>query len=256
MKLKGNFGTCYICDNQDKKHGLQTIQPRSFDLAITDPPYNIKYSCPCGLGDSPKTSADLKNSSHFYEDSMTPEEYANWCNGWMTELKRVAANVIFTPGNPNLRMWYILEPDLHDVLIWYKANSQSGASKAAYFLKHEVIIVLRKPAVRYPMSVLVFPLRNGFLHENTYTHPAPKDKTFWKFLIETQKPTSVIDPFLGSGTTAEVCEELGIPWVGYEKDPVYSSDIKLRIEKGMELRKKPKQQKITGYMEEKLLISP
>ena len=28
--------------------------------------------------------------------------------------------------------------------------------------------------------------------------------------------TGVIDPFLGSGTTAVACAELGVPFIGYE----------------------------------------
>ncbi len=41
---------------------------------------------------------------------------------------------------------------------------------------------------------------------------------------------SVADPFLGSGTTGVACVELGLPFVGIEKDPVYFDIACKRIE--------------------------
>ena len=39
----------------------------------------------------------------------------------------------------------------------------------------------------------------------------------------------MIDPFIGSGTTAEECIKLGIPYLGYEINKVYKQDIDLRL---------------------------
>jgi hypothetical protein len=41
-------------------------------------------------------------------------------------------------------------------------------------------------------------------------------------------PCTVIDPFLGSGTTAEAAEVLGRQWVGYEINPDYHALITAR----------------------------
>lgn len=40
----------------------------------------------------------------------------------------------------------------------------------------------------------------------------------------------VVDPFMGSGTTAVACHALGLPFVGIEKDPVYFDIACRRIE--------------------------
>ena len=42
---------------------------------------------------------------------------------------------------------------------------------------------------------------------------------------------TVIDPFMGSGTTGVACAELGVDFVGIELDPVYFEIAKSRIEK-------------------------
>ena len=41
---------------------------------------------------------------------------------------------------------------------------------------------------------------------------------------------TVIDPFMGSGTTGIACAELGVDFVGIELDPVYFEIAKSRIE--------------------------
>ena len=55
-------------------------------------------------------------------------------------------------------------------------------------------------------------------------------------LLEDLKPKSVIDPFMGSGTTAEVCLKLGIPYCGYEKEIIYKQDIDKRIKRGIQFK--------------------
>ncbi len=82
-------------------------------------------------------------------------------------------------------------------------------------------------------------LNNGFLREKcNYIHPCPKDPKLWKYIIGNIKPKSVLDPFMGSGTTAEICTKLGIPWLGYEINEVYSQDINKRLKN---CKKEPKQ---------------
>jgi DNA modification methylase len=43
-------------------------------------------------------------------------------------------------------------------------------------------------------------------------------------------PSVVLDPFMGSGTTAEVAESLGRRWVGYELNPAYHALIAARTQ--------------------------
>jgi site-specific DNA-methyltransferase (adenine-specific) len=41
----------------------------------------------------------------------------------------------------------------------------------------------------------------------------------------------ILDPFLGSGTTAVVCERLGRRWLGCELNPDYAAMAEARIER-------------------------
>ena len=44
----------------------------------------------------------------------------------------------------------------------------------------------------------------------------------------TKKGDTVLDPFMGSGTTAQIAQKLGRKWVGIELNPKYIEIIKRR----------------------------
>lgn len=67
------------------------------------------------------------------------------------------------------------------------------------------------------------------------THPTVKPKELIKYLIQLSTPLSdeniIIDPFMGSGTTAVACKELGYNYIGFELINEYVDIEKQRIEK-------------------------
>ncbi|MFW9972967.1 MAG: DNA methyltransferase [Candidatus Odinarchaeota archaeon] len=60
------------------------------------------------------------------------------------------------------------------------------------------------------------------------------------------RPKSVLDRFMGSGTTAEVCTKLGIPWFRYEMNKNFKQDIETRLKNCV---KEPQQINLLKYME-------
>ena len=65
------------------------------------------------------------------------------------------------------------------------------------------------------------------------THPTVKPLALMKYLCTLLKmPGSeqiILDPFLGSGTTGIACKELGINFIGIEKEPEYCEIAVKRI---------------------------
>lgn len=78
--------------------------------------------------------------------------------------------------------------------------------------------------------------------ENT-EHPTQKpEKLIAKLLLASSRPGDrVLDPFLGSGTTAVVSRKLGRRWIGIESDPAYCCLAERRLELAAE------QPEIQGY---------
>ena len=62
-------------------------------------------------------------------------------------------------------------------------------------------------------------------------HPTVKPVALMKYLIRlvTPKGGKVLDPFLGSGTTAVAAIEEGVEWIGCEREPEYVEIIKARV---------------------------
>jgi site-specific DNA-methyltransferase (adenine-specific) len=63
-------------------------------------------------------------------------------------------------------------------------------------------------------------------------HPTVKPVQLMRYLIRlvTPKGGTVLDPFLGSGTTAVAAIEEGVAWIGCEREPEYLEIIKARVE--------------------------
>ena len=72
-------------------------------------------------------------------------------------------------------------------------------------------------------------------------HPTVKPVQLMRYLIRlvTPKGGTVLDPFLGSGTTAVAAIEEGVAWIGCEREPEYLEIIEARVaaaQPGMDLR--------------------
>ena len=79
---------------------------------------------------------------------------------------------------------------------------------------------------KHPTTLLSFSVR-----ENRGEHPTQKPVSLFAYLIETYVPPGgvVLDPFLGSGTTAVAAERTGRGWMGAEKSAEYCDVIRRRV---------------------------
>lgn len=80
-------------------------------------------------------------------------------------------------------------------------------------------------------------LRVSREYRNRTSHPAVFPVELTTKLIEAFPCKTVIDPFIGSGTTAISCERIGIKWIGIEKSEKYCEIAAKRIEKESKQKK-------------------
>ena len=218
--IKGKFGECRLCDNMDEKAGMPSLEAGSWDLCLTDYPYNVKFTGKAFGGTE-------------YSDTKTAAEYQAFCQRSFIELTRITKGQIIFCGNMNLNMWIKSIAEPLDVAFHYAPNKQSRG-KGYMCPKHEVILLYNE--IQLGKSVYKFNTEFQLIKN----HPCPNNPKLYRALIQDSGYHSVLDPFLGSGTTAQVCEELGIPWLGYELNvgadgnPAgYDLAIKQRIANGI-----------------------
>jgi site-specific DNA-methyltransferase (adenine-specific) len=84
---------------------------------------------------------------------------------------------------------------------------------------------------KYATNILRVPSLKGASKEKI-GHPSQKPLALIRQLVlSSSRPDDVVlDPFLGSGTTAEAAEAAGRAWVGIELDPAYVEMARARIE--------------------------
>ena len=222
--LQGNFGQCFFCDNMDENYGLPILPPKSWDLCLTDPPYNLDYDGSIQINKN-------MDKKIFYNDTV--KNYEDFSKKWFKLTMEKVKTLIFTPGNKNIFLWGKIELPI-DYAFNYKVNCCSRSSLFRFYRGEPILFYGKfRHQLDYYSNVFENYIDNGFLDTSKFIHPSPKSLKLWKELIIRTKPTSVIDPFLGSGTTAQVCEHLGIPWLGYEIMEEYAPDIEKRIKKGI-----------------------
>jgi len=209
-----------IDDCLNNFNGLKRLKDKSFDLAMLDPPWNIEY-------DGAKGSTYNKTSTGLYIDKI--ENYQEWCLEWFNQIQRTCKKVVFACGRQNLKMWYrISDPD--DIFFWFKPNGTYG-SRIATFNDAMVFLFYGKTGRYFHSNVFKESATNQFMRKYDVVHSSPKNYNVWRDIIKSLKPKSVLDPFLGSGTTAQACKELGIKYcLGYEIDKRFVKDIKYRLD--------------------------
>lgn len=219
---------------------MADMDAESVRLIVTSPPYNIKNSTGNGLkngngGKWPK--AALQKGYNGHDDCLPHDDYVAWQRECLTAMMRVIRpdGAIFY--NHKWRVQNGLLQDRADILdgfpvrqiiIWERSGG-INFNPGYYLPNYEVIYLICKPKFKLAGG------RNGAgciwrVHqESNNPHPAPFPVELAARCIDSVKAGPVLDPFLGSGTTAIAAEQIGVDWIGIEKSIEYVNMARERI---------------------------
>ena len=229
----------------------RAIAPASIDLIITSPPYNV----------------DIQYNSH--DDKISYEEYLafskRWmkrCSGWLKDDGRFCLNI---PLDKNKGGQQSVGADLttiakkcgfayHSTIVWNEGNisrrtawgSWMSASAPYVIAPVELIIVLYKKSWKKTSGSRESDIsREEFMEwtnglwtfngerKTKIGHPAPfpvelplRCMKLFSFVNDT-----VLDPFMGSGSTLVAASRCNRKGIGIEIDPRYCELAEGRIEK-------------------------
>ena len=231
--------------NGDSLKELKKIPDGSFDLIFADPPYNLQLRNKLIRPD--RSKVDAVNDKWDQFQSFT--EYDLFTNNWLKECKRIlkkngsiwvigSYHNIFRVGVKiqDLGFWI-----LNDV-IWNKNNPMPNFRGTRFTNAHETLIWASKDKnSKYTFnyqslkclnddlqmrSTWNLPICNGnerLKEKGKKVHSTQKPEALLHrvLLASTNKNDTVLDPFLGSGTTAVVAKKLGRIFYGIEKEKKY-----------------------------------
>lgn len=220
---------------------MKDMPSKSVDVIVTSPPYNLKNSTGNGMKDGRGgkwSNAALINGYDNYDDNMPYDEYVAWQRECLTEMYRIIKNDGAIFYNHKWRVQAGLLQDRHEILegfpirqiiIWKRKGGINF--NAGYFLPtYEVIYLIAKPDFKLAPKSNHYGDIWEFMQEQKNAHPAPFPVALIDRIVTSTTGQIIMDPFMGSGTTAVVAAGLGRDYIGIELSPTYCKMAEERIE--------------------------
>jgi len=194
--------------------GLKQIEDNSVDCIITDPPYGINYKSNHYKGENPHTPI-INDDTLFIP---------------MNELKRVlkptgAMFIFFSHKVP------LVDKDLKNVIIWVKNNWTAGDLYGDFGNQYECIGFIPNKEFKIKGKRYSNIWNFDRLPADKLKHPTQKPKSIIRRIIQvaSKEEDIVLDPFMGSGTTAVVSKEMNRKFIGFEIEESYFNIINERL---------------------------
>ena len=191
------------------------------DLIVTSPPWNAK-----------------KNYGDYTDDNKP--DFDDWLQRLCSEMERVAKNALYVYMSQD-HMW-TLQKSLKGFRQWLFYHRRNLG--ATWHIRNPWIKTITPIAMSWPngkismvnpginVSTMDFiagvnPQSN--FNTNKRLHPAQDPVAAYLPLIARTPCETVYDPFMGSGTTAMTCLQLGKNYIGSELNPDYIKIANKRI---------------------------
>ena len=233
---------------------MKTIPSKSVDLIFADPPYNLQLKDTLYRPDQTTVEAVTQDWDKF----NTYKEYDNFTEQWLKESKRILkkGGALWVIGSYHniLRVGTSIQNHgfwiLNDI-IWHKTNPMPNFRGTRFTNAHETLLwctTSREAKYTFNYQNLkelndgkqmrsdwYIPICSGKerLRENNNqrSHPTQKPEALMYRIIlsSTNKGDIILDPFLGSGTTAVVAKKLQRNFIGIEQNKEYISLAKKRL---------------------------
>ena len=179
---------------------LPELEAGSVDAVVTDPPYGVKY-------------AD-------WDDEMPPQSFLDDC------LRTATGQVIWFGAAPMTLEFGRYSPKPGRFLIWSPKFTLSHTGHNGYAYRWHPIATWRLEKQKsHPWDIF----HDATMGHNWWNHPATKPVRLMERLAETCGQT-ILDPFMGSGTTGVACIRKGRKFIGMEIDEKYFDIAVKRIE--------------------------
>jgi site-specific DNA-methyltransferase (adenine-specific) len=219
---------------------MSLIPSASVDLVVTSPPYNLKNSTGNGMKDGRGgkwANAALVNGYVTHDDCMPHDDYCAWQRRCLDQMFRLLANDGAIFYNHKWRVQDGLLQDRRDIvgdfpvrqiIIWKRKGGINF--NPGYFLPtYEVIYLIAKPDFRLAPKANACGDVWDFMQEMENPHPAPFPLELIERIIGSTKAQVVLDPFMGSGTTAVAAKNLGRDYIGVEVAEQYCAMSRRRL---------------------------
>lgn len=181
--------TLYLGDCMEVLPTLQNV-----GVVVTDPPYGTGWAPRGG-----KTAGSLDmDSGEVPEWDVYSEDWIRLCPG---------PKAVFCGQATVFRTAAAIDAD--GLLLYVKTNPSPFGTSFEPCLTH---------GFKRPRQLQHW---TGYNAENGQQHPTQKPVGLMQWVVSNAPSGTVLDPFMGSGTTGVACANLGRPFIGIEIGPRY-----------------------------------
>lgn len=192
----------------------------SVDMILTDPPYGMKFQ------------SNHRNEKY---NKIKNDKDLSWLDVWVDELFRVAADntahYVFCSFHNIDKFKQALEQKfkIKNMLVWEKNNTSMGDLKSDFAPKYEMVIFIQKG--RRFINGKRDPNILKFNRTGNKLHPTQKPVDLLEYLLTkfSDEGATILDPFMGSGSTGVACKNLNRKFIGIELDENYFKIAQDRI---------------------------
>jgi len=219
---------------------LEDLQPKSVNMIFADPPYNLSgenyLTCKSGkVAKCNKGSWDQIDDINEFNKKwigqcvrVLKDDGTIWISGTLHNHPSVGMIL------KQLNLWIIND------IIWFKPNAPPLMQKNRFVPSTELIWLAAKSKKYYFNYEMAKRLSNDKQMRNLWEIPAERHKTPHPtekperlleriILIGSKEGDTVLDPFMGSGTTGVVAKRFNRNFIGIEIDEKYFEIAKRRI---------------------------
>jgi len=208
--------------------GMNKLDDESFDLVIADPPYGISRKLNVRgkrMGTTAVLDFEFGKWDKFNYDWFETAKVKT--RGWI---------ITFCAKQDIGFYWDILEKNEFvavDALVWQKPDPLPLNAKSRFLNAWEAMVVGKRKGAywgsNYQHNIIKYQAPKG----KNRIHPTQKPLDLIKTLVQltTKKGDLVLDPFMGSGTTAVACKELNRKYIGFEKSKTYVDAARRRVKR-------------------------
>lgn len=228
--------------NMDCLDGMEMMDANSVNLVVTDPPYDVGYDKKLeeykDMGEDLSKGIPTPNLTYKSRDIHYIEfknfNYMRFAFGLKGVMKNNAHAYIFC-GDNQLFKWHKTLTyagfKFNDILIWVKNRQTFDLSHGYHYsYRHEYCMLWSKGSRKLSKAGLCSVMNYDVLKD--YVHPTQKPLEMIDFLIlnSSKEGDTVLDPFMGSGTTAVSAKRLGRKFIGFELSPEFCDICNKRID--------------------------
>lgn len=215
---------------------MRKFPEASFDLIITSPPYNM-------CSDTPKKTSGkwkqrlLEEGYDTYSDNILRCDYVDWQRSCLFEMLRLISETGAIFYNHKWRIQNGILDDRHDIIqgfpvrqiiIWQKLGGVNF-NNSHFLPTYEVIYLIAKPKFRLSPKANALGDIWRIGQDTANNHPASFPVKLPECIIRSTDAKTVLDPFMGSGTTAVAAVRQGRKFVGIDISQKYRDIARKRI---------------------------